>query len=125
MSLPTQEHKDVRTFIGDPPKYLFDLPEWEANDRVRRGEAIRINLGKKRRGIQIVAKAKAKEHTLAAQLSEWQATIAEENPDLWVTNGGLATLEQVEGLPVVGQAIKLFYGPRQSCRVGWSRAVDR
>jgi hypothetical protein len=96
----------------------FSLPEWEAADRVRRSEAVWKNTGKKkRRGIQIVARTNApKEHTLAAQLSEWQEKIAKEHPELWVTNDGLATLEQVAGLPVVGKetgAIKLFYGPKQ------------
>jgi len=110
---------DVRVFIENQKAPLpFSLPEWEALDRVCRGEAVWKKTGKRRRGIQIVAKAKpktkAKEHTLAAQLSEWQGKIAEEHPELYVTNGGLATLDQVEGLPVVGEAIKLFYGPRQN-----------
>jgi hypothetical protein len=40
---------DVKVFIGDPPSFLFSIPEWEAQDRIRRHEARDINTGKRRR----------------------------------------------------------------------------
>jgi hypothetical protein len=43
---------------------------------------------------------------LQGQLSEWEETIQREQPE----QDGFATLDQVEGLPIVGPAIKLFYG---------------
>ena len=121
----------VRVFIGDPPKCLFSVPLWEAKDAVRRGEARQVNTSKKKRGILIVAKSKsktnAKEHTLAAQLSDWQQEIAEEHPDLWA-GSARGTLEQIAGLPVIGResgAIQLLVGatPEYAAaeRAGWKR----
>jgi hypothetical protein len=103
---------DVKVFIGDPPSFLFSIPEWEAQDRIRRHEARDINTGKRRRGIQVISKAQthnSQPHTLQGQLSEWQESIQREHPDLWAEQSDLATLDQVEGLPVVGPAVKLFY----------------
>ena len=99
---------DVKVFIGDPPAFLFSIPEWEALDRISRREAREINTGKRRRGIQVISKTRARQqpHTLQGQLSEWEETIQREHPE----QDGFATLDQVEGLPIVGPAIKLFYG---------------
>jgi hypothetical protein len=102
---------DVKVFIGDPPSFLFSIPEREAQDRIRRHEARDINTGKRRRGIQVISKAQthnSQPHTLQGQLSEWQESIQREHPDLWAEQGDMATLDQVEGLPVVGRAVKLF-----------------
>ncbi len=96
---------------GAPPKgklYLFNLPSWEANHLIRTGKAREVNSSKRRRGIQVIERTKA--HTLQEQLqqlSDWREP--DQHPDL--NTKGLAKLDQVEGLPVVGQAIKLFYGP--------------
>ena len=105
----------VKVFIGDPPAFLFSVPDWEARDRIRRHEAREIWTGTRRRGIQVIPKTKARStqaHTLQGQLSEWQETIQREHPDLWAP--GLARLDQAEGLPVVGPAIKLFYGLKKA-----------
>jgi hypothetical protein len=108
----------VKVFIGDPPSFLFSVPDWEARDRIRRHEAREIWTGTRCRGIQVIPKTKARStqaHTLQGQLSEWQETIQREHPDLWApVNGGFARLDQAEGLPVVGPAIKLFYGLKKA-----------
>jgi hypothetical protein len=88
----------VKVFIGDPPSFLFSVPDWEARDRIRRHEAREIWTGTRRRGIQVIPKTKARStqvHTLQGQLSEWQEAIQREHPDLWAP--GLARLDQAEG----------------------------
>lgn len=93
------------------PRYLgFDVPDWVAREWVRQGKAIKIDEGQKRRGIQIVQQvAEKREHTIQAQLQGWKGSgaVQPELPDL--NTKGLARIDQVEGLPVVGDAIKMFY----------------
>jgi hypothetical protein len=89
-STPQLHPSTVNVFAGDPPIFLFSVPEWEARDRIRRHEAVVMKTRRGARGIALVPKRETHE----------------------VEQGsGLATLEQVEGLPVAGPAIKLFYGP--------------
>jgi hypothetical protein len=84
-----QPYPEIRVFIGDSPVCVFSVPEWEARDSIRRREATVLNTRSGMRGIFLVPK-----------------------PDTHETqqSGGLAILEQVEGLPVAGPAIRLFYG---------------
>lgn len=106
----------VRVFGPDERKlvYLFSIPEWEARDRITRKEAREVSTRKGRRGIQVCARiTKPAEHTLQGQLAGWQEDLQRERPDIWVQQGGLARLDQVEGLPVVGDPLKLFYGKQK------------
>ena len=92
-SKPQPCPSDVNVFAGDPPRYLFSIPEWEARDRIRRHEAVVMKTRAGARGIAVVPKR---------------------GPHAVEQGGSLATLEQVEGLPVAGPAIRLFYGaPRK------------
>ena len=69
--------------------YLFSIQEWEARDRIRRHEAVVMKTRTGARGIAVVPKRETHEIEQSS---------------------GLATLKQVEGLPVAGPAIQLFYG---------------
>ena len=90
-STPQPRSYDVKVFVGDPPIYLFSVPEWEARDNIKRRDAEVLNSGTRQRGIRLVPKL---------DIHEQQ-------------DSRLATLEQVEGLPVAGRAIRLFYGKRK------------
>jgi hypothetical protein len=90
---PQPHPSTVNVFAGDPPIFLFSVPEWEARDRIRRHEAIVMKTRTGARGIAVVPKRETHEIEQGS---------------------GIATLEQVEGLPVAGPAIHLFYGtPRK------------
>lgn len=78
--------------MGDPPVFLFTVAEWQARDKMKLGEA-EILFGKRERGIRLVNKPTIQERELGS---------------------GLATIEQVEGLPVAGPAIRLFYGKKKA-----------
>jgi hypothetical protein len=93
-SAPPLYPADVRVFVGDPPLYIRSIPEWQARDHIHRREAVVIRTSARIRGIRLVKPAVTHE----------------------LQQGSLATLEQVEGIPVVGPAIKLFYISRRADR---------
>lgn len=95
----------------------------EAGDRLRRAEAREIRTSSKRSGILALPR-KTKAHTLQEQLAEVQVFVERELPDLWVQTG-LAKLKQVEGLPVVGDAIKVFRGKDARPAGSTARATPR
>jgi hypothetical protein len=66
---------------------FFSVPGWEARDRIRRHEAVVMKTRTGARGIAVIPKRETHEIE--------QGT-------------NLATLEQVEGLPVAGPAIQLL-----------------
>ncbi len=109
-SAPQLYPADVRVFVGDPPLYIRSIPEWQARDHIRRGEATVLRTSAKLRGIRVSPKYIKR----AGEQREHESR----------QGGRLATLEQVEGIPVVGPAIRLFYTGRAERQNGTAQKLS-